>query len=248
MTKSVWIVKTAINLFALCSLIAPLNAARSQTTPKADNPPPAVANLVLLHGKVRTQDSNRSVAQALAIRGNTIVAVGTDQFVSALIGPQTQMIDLAGQTVLPGIIDAHTHPAQSAQDLGKCNLHDQELTPAKIKAELAECLKNHPDHPIGGRIERSPSGTPTGTLRDAAADIAAAAAPAARILLCSIATSLQSIRSIYTRSGCSLPTSTAARYTGAPPRALTGGWLAKPKRHKKGLEPLRAEAISLPYF
>ena len=240
MTKPVWTAKAAINIFVLYFLIAPLNAARSQTTPKSDNPRPAVADLVLLHGKVRTQDSNRSVAQALAIRGNTIVAVGTDRQVSALIGPQTQMVDLAGQTVLPGIIDAHTHPAQSAQDLEKCNLHDQGLTPAKIKSEVAECLKKHPTRsqrwfeaiqvnpsglnltredldsilrdrpmmlrgsdghtawlnstalraahigavtqdPIGGRIERGPSGIPTGTLRDAAADIAVAAAPAASL-------------------------------------------------------------------
>ena len=145
MTKPVWIVKAAIKIFALCSLVAPLNAARSQTTSKSDNPRPA-ADLILLHGKVRTQDSNRSVAQAFAIRGNAIVAVGTDEFVSALIGPQTQTIDLAGQTVLPGIIDAHTHPAESAQALDKCNLHDQELTRATIKSEVAECLKKHPKH------------------------------------------------------------------------------------------------------
>ena len=231
--------KAAINIFVLCFLIAPLNPARSQTPP-SDSPRPTPANLVLLHGKVRTQDPNRSVAQAFAIRGNTIVAVGTDEFVSALIGPQTQTVDLAGQTVLPGIIDAHTHPAESAQDLDKCNLHDQELTLAKIKSEVAECLKDRPNpsqrwfeatqvnpsglnltredldsilrghpmilrgsdghtawlnsaalkaahigaetqDPIGGRIERGPSGIPTGTLRDAAADAAAAAAPAASL-------------------------------------------------------------------
>jgi predicted amidohydrolase YtcJ len=198
------------------------------------------ADLVVLHGNIRTQDSNRNVAQALAIHGNTIVAVGTDQLVSVLIGPKTHTVDLAGRTVLPGIIDAHTHPAESAQEIDKCNLHDEELTPSEIKAQVAACLKNDPGDthmwfeviqvnpsgltlshddldsmlrdrpmllrgsdghtawvnsaalkvahisaatkdPVGGRIERNPSGIPTGTLRDAAADIASAAAPAARL-------------------------------------------------------------------
>ena len=85
----------------------------------AADPP---ADLILLHGRIHTEDANRSVAQALAIRGNKIVAVGTDQMVDALKGPNTQTIDLADRVVLPGIIDAHTHPAESAQDFGKCSL------------------------------------------------------------------------------------------------------------------------------
>jgi predicted amidohydrolase YtcJ len=74
------------------------------------------ADLVLFHGNIHTQDSNRSVVQALAIRGNTIVAVGTAEFVSGLIGPKTQMVDLAGRTALPGIIDAHTHPPRARRN------------------------------------------------------------------------------------------------------------------------------------
>src|ERR1019366_7757370 len=80
------------------------------------------ADLVVLHGKIHTEDATRSVAQAMALRGNTIVAVGPDQQVSALIGPKTRTVDLGGRLVLPGIIDAHIHPAESAQDLGKCSL------------------------------------------------------------------------------------------------------------------------------
>ena len=78
---------------------------------------PAPADLVLLHGKIHTEDASRSVVQALAVRGNTIVAVGTDQTIGEFVGPSTRRVDLGGRVVLPGIIDAHTHPAQSAQDL-----------------------------------------------------------------------------------------------------------------------------------
>jgi len=110
---------------------------------------PAPADLVLLHGAIHTQDARRSVLEALALRGNTIVAAGTEESVEALIGPNTRKIDLGGRVVLPGIIDAHTHPAQGAQDLGKCNLDDKPLTPALLKRRIAVCLKEHP--PTGTR-------------------------------------------------------------------------------------------------
>ena len=108
-------------------------------------PAPAVtdapADLVLLHGKIHTQDASRSIAQALAVRGNTIIAVGADESVSPLIGAHTRTVDLRGRVVLPGIIDAHVHPAASAQDLDKCSMHDELLSPGDIKRRVAECLK-----------------------------------------------------------------------------------------------------------
>src|SRR5579872_2375080 len=80
------------------------------------------ADVVLLHGRIHTQDPHRSVAEGMALRGNTIVAVGTQRAIADLVGPRTRTIDLQGRTVLPGIIDAHTHPAESAPDLAKCSL------------------------------------------------------------------------------------------------------------------------------
>jgi predicted amidohydrolase YtcJ len=116
-------------------------ASAAATAPAAANAP---ADLVLLHGKIHTEDAGRSVAQALAVRGNSIVAVGSDQTVSAFIGPGTRTVDLNGRVVLPGIIDAHTHPAESSQDLGKCSLDDKALTPAEVKTRVATCLKEQP--------------------------------------------------------------------------------------------------------
>ncbi|MBV8403306.1 MAG: amidohydrolase [Gammaproteobacteria bacterium] len=109
---------------------------------------PEAADLILLHGRIHTMDPGRSVVQALAARGNTLIAIGSDAEVSALAGPQTQVVDLRGRVVLPGIIDAHTHPAEGAQDLGKCSLHDRLLGPEAVKREVARCLAQEPaDHP-----------------------------------------------------------------------------------------------------
>ena len=71
------------------------------------------AELILHHGKVVTADPGFSMAEAIAIRGERIVRVGSNPQVLALKGPQTQTIDLAGKMVLPGLIDCHAHP-QSA--------------------------------------------------------------------------------------------------------------------------------------
>jgi predicted amidohydrolase YtcJ len=127
---------------------------------------PTAADLVLLHGKIHTEDPGRTVAEALALRGNTIVAVGTDQAVSALVGPKTRSIDLRGRVVLPGIIDAHTHPAESSEDLGKCSLKDKQLTPAQIKAKVAGCLKEPPDPKVWFEVVQVNPSALTLTLQD----------------------------------------------------------------------------------
>src|ERR1700722_1340983 len=106
----------------------------------AENAP---ADLILLHGRIHTEDAKRSIAQSLAVRGNTIIAVGTDQEVSAHSGPGTRSIDLGGKVVLPGFIDAQTQPAKSAEDLKKCDLGDRMRTPKELKTQVAACLKTN---------------------------------------------------------------------------------------------------------
>ena len=67
------------------------------------------ADLVLLNGKVITVDANDRIAQAVAIAGNRIIAVGTTAEVLRTAGPATRRIDLGGRTLTPGLIDAHVH-------------------------------------------------------------------------------------------------------------------------------------------
>jgi predicted amidohydrolase YtcJ len=77
----------------------------------ACNRPPAVepASLVLRGGTIVTVNEGQPTAQALAVRGDRIVAVGTNDEIQRLVGPATQVIDLAGQTAIPGFIEGHGH-------------------------------------------------------------------------------------------------------------------------------------------
>ena len=69
----------------------------------------APADIVLRGGKILTVDRNFSIAQAVAIRDGRFVAVGTDRDIRPLIAPSTKVIDLAGRTMIPGLIDSHIH-------------------------------------------------------------------------------------------------------------------------------------------
>jgi predicted amidohydrolase YtcJ len=72
------------------------------------------SDLILHHGKVVTVDRAFTISQALAVKGDRLVRVGTDQEVMTTRGPNTTVIDLAGKMVLPGLIDSHTHPTDAS--------------------------------------------------------------------------------------------------------------------------------------
>jgi len=67
------------------------------------------ADLVIRGGKIVTVDEARPEVQAMAVSGDTIVALGSNQEVQRYIGPATRVIDLKGALATPGFIDAHTH-------------------------------------------------------------------------------------------------------------------------------------------
>ena len=67
------------------------------------------AEIVLLNGKIFTADTSQLWVEALAIKGNTIIATGSSASVKKLIGKTTKAIDLRGKTVVPGFNDAHEH-------------------------------------------------------------------------------------------------------------------------------------------
>ena len=67
------------------------------------------ADLVLQNAVVHTVDAKRPRAEAVAVRGQRIVAVGSTAEMQALVGPKTRVLDLRGRTVVPGFDDSHAH-------------------------------------------------------------------------------------------------------------------------------------------
>ena len=82
------------------------------------------ADLVLVNGRIYTLDERQPWAEAVAIRGERIVAVGSNSQVNALAGPRTETIDLAGAFALPGFNDAHVHVDATGSLLTGVNLLD----------------------------------------------------------------------------------------------------------------------------
>jgi len=80
------------------------------------------ADLVVLNARVYTADVNRPVAEAFAVRGGRIAFVGSSRGALALVGPRTERLDLAGRTVIPGMVDAHAHLLGLGQALRTVNL------------------------------------------------------------------------------------------------------------------------------
>ena len=73
------------------------------------------ADLVLVNGKVVTVDDRFTIAQAVAIKGQRVAAVGTSAEMRKLAGPSAKVIDLRGRTVIPGLIDNHAHFVRVAE-------------------------------------------------------------------------------------------------------------------------------------
>jgi predicted amidohydrolase YtcJ len=109
--------------------------------PAAAQEPPA--DLILHHGKVWTVDGARPLAQAVAVRGDRIVRVGSDREVMALRGPGTRLIDLAGRLALPGFIDAHTHFENATDWFYQISLNDLD-SEAALLPSLAEATQRIP--------------------------------------------------------------------------------------------------------
>ncbi len=91
------------------------------------------ADLVLRSGKIATTDKLDVFVSALAARDGRIVALGSDGDIAPLIGPRTRVIELAGRTAIPGIVDSHCHPDSYAARLSSWEL----LSPDRIQDRAA---------------------------------------------------------------------------------------------------------------
>src|SRR5215471_15405572 len=70
---------------------------------------------ILFNAEILTMDDNNQVVQALAITGDRILAVGSNAEIKKLATAQTEMIDVGGRTIIPGLIDSHLHAIRGGQ-------------------------------------------------------------------------------------------------------------------------------------
>jgi predicted amidohydrolase YtcJ len=85
--------------------------------------PQEKADLVVNNGYIYTVDDKRTVAEAMALEGNAIIYVGTNAGIKKWIGSDTQVIDLEGRLVLPGLIDSHAHATSGVSDIYEVGLY-----------------------------------------------------------------------------------------------------------------------------
>jgi predicted amidohydrolase YtcJ len=86
------------------------------TSPAAQQRPDVLApDAIFVNGKILTVDARSTIQGAFAVKGDTFVAVGTDQRIRALAGQSTRVIDLHRRTVIPGLADNHNHLYESAK-------------------------------------------------------------------------------------------------------------------------------------
>ncbi len=102
-------------------------------------------DLILFNGHIITSDPSLPVAEAVAIRRDRFFALGSNEDVRSLAGPLTRRMDLSGQTVVPGFIDAHCHPAEA----GRMHLRQVDCDLRSIRAIVAA---------IRERASRTPAG------------------------------------------------------------------------------------------
>src|SRR6185437_7000853 len=99
--------RSAIALLTILAVALTVAAApRAAAAQRAAVP---AADLVLRNGKVVTMDASRPQAQAVAITGDRITAVGSDARVQRYVGPKTRVIDLHGHLAIPGFNESHGH-------------------------------------------------------------------------------------------------------------------------------------------
>jgi len=114
-----------LNAMILGVALLTLSACSEEEQVATVEPALEAADSVLINGGIYTVDSDRSWAQAVAIRGGKIVAVGTNEEIEAMTGADTQRLDLKGRMALPGFHDSHVHPTMGGYALLGCGLEEE---------------------------------------------------------------------------------------------------------------------------
>ncbi|MGC1906593.1 MAG: amidohydrolase [Candidatus Acidiferrum sp.] len=101
------------------------------------------ATLILVHGKVWTENPKQPEVEAVAVRGNRIVALGDCATILKFAGPNTKVIELRGRRVVPGFNDAHVHFYMGGDGLTSVQLHDAS-SPQELRKIMADFARTAP--------------------------------------------------------------------------------------------------------
>ena len=112
----------------------------------ADKPPSFAPDLVIVNAMVHTMDPNQPVAEAIAIHGNRIVAVGASKEIRNMAGSKTRIVDAQKRVVLPGFNDSHVHFLSGGFQLSSVDLRD-----ASTPQEFAERIHHFAEKLPAGR-------------------------------------------------------------------------------------------------
>src|SRR5215472_13508932 len=135
--------------FALCVLVI-------MVAPGVNAEPKPSATLVVTNAAIYTADKQHPKAEAVAVIGDRIVAVGSRAEIDLWRGPQTRVIDAGGKLLLPGFNDAHVHFIQGGAQLGQVQLTDaatREEFAKRIAAQVAKTPKG--EWILGGRWDET---------------------------------------------------------------------------------------------
>lgn len=129
------------------------------------------ADLVVINAVVRTGDKSRPVAEALAVSGNRIIAIGKTAEIRPLAGPATRLIDAAGKAVMAGFNDAHVHFMETGQQLSSVDLRDAR-SPEEFIRRIRDFAARLPKGRwiLGGQWDHenwTPNALPTAKMIDA---------------------------------------------------------------------------------
>ena len=96
----------------------------------------AATDLVLINGKIFTADRAQPKVQALAVQDGKVLQVGSDAQIKALITPQTKVVDLGGKTLMPGLIDTHSHAIFGGLEMVSANMEDEVVDLDELEKRL----------------------------------------------------------------------------------------------------------------
>ncbi len=126
------------------------------------------ADLIITHGSVRTMEPGAPRAEAIAIAGDKIMAVGGNEEITELAGPGTEQINAAGCTVMPGIVDAHNHVRLGSNPAAVSLAGAASLE--EIRGRISGHLRAHPGidwiEGEGWNYAAVPGGKPTASMID----------------------------------------------------------------------------------